>query len=177
MATDKKPRMSFDEAMDEIADIARNGDGADKFRALKMVTERESSGATLPPPMSAEEIVERLTRLMRASGSGNCQIAFRKAFSGTRRNIGDAMPDLALADISPFEKSALPRTLRQLYKQFPEIKRSGYPAGYPRNKGLEAQMTWCQKKATEILRTREENLLNNLDPDATVKHIDGPARG
>ena len=162
-----KTTITFDEAMGLISDIARNGEGPDKFRALKVAMDQQSGGVALPPPMSAEEVVERLTRIMRASGKGNCQIAYRKAFVGTRTSIGDAMPDLALADITPFEKNALPRTLRQLYKQFPSIKpRGGVPKGYPMRSGLETQTEWVQCKAVEIMRDREQTRLSGTSEEA-----------
>ena len=169
MSETKKPVMAFEEAISLIADIARDGEGADKFRALKMVMAQESGGATLPPPLSPEEVVERLTRLMRAAGSGNCQIAYRKAFAGVRKGIGEMMPNLALADISPFEKNALPKTLRQLYKQFPHITpKGGFPKGFPGGVGLEAQAEWVQCKAIEIMRDREQARLSSPIEDTAV---------
>jgi len=166
----KKPVMAFEEAITLIADIARNGEGADKFRALKMVMAQEAGGVTLPPPLSPEEVVERLTRLMAASGSGNCQIAYRKAFTRTRTGIGEAMPNLALADISPFEKNALPTSLKQLYKRFPEIvPKGGFPKGYPVRSGLEARVEWVRCKAVEILRDREQARLSSPTEDSPVK--------
>jgi hypothetical protein len=53
------------------------------------------------------------------------------------------------------DRSKLPVNLKQLYKMFPEIKRSGVPQGYPRGKGLAVVKKWCQDKATQMIIDRE----------------------
>lgn len=170
---EKKRRMTFDEAAELIEETARDGDGAQKLRALQMVMASKASSVTLPPPLSTDEVVERLARVMKAAGAANCQFAYRIAFAAAKREIFDAMPPVHESDVPAFKTQSLPMSLKQLYKQFPEVKRSGYPATYPRSHGLEAQADWCRKKALQILRTREEARLNNLEPTATVSHVTG----
>lgn len=161
-----KRRMTFEEAREEIAEIARNGEGADKFRALKMVMAEQSSTVTIPDPMTPEEKVERLARVMQPSGPIACQIAYRKAFPSSKREIFERMVRVKPDELSVFAKAEMPSTLKQLYKRFPEIKGPGFPPGFPVRGGLEARAEFCKRKALEILRDREEKKLNDISKEA-----------
>ena len=168
--SDPKKRMTFDEAMAEIEDVARNGEGAQKLRALAMIQSQESTTVALPDPLSLDEQVERISRLLRAAGPKVSQFAYRNAFASSKKSISDLMPKVELTDVPAFYKATLPKSLKQLYRQFPEIKRGGYPAGYPLKGGIEMQQLWCQRKAVEILRAREEERLKSLEPEAAIAH-------
>lgn len=167
--SDKKPLLTFDEAMEQVSDLARNGEGPDKFRALKVVLSQQGGNITLPDPMSADEVVERLSVLMRGVGPVNCQWAYKKAFPKSRMEIFEGKVRLRTTDLVSIEKDDLPKSLKQLYKKFPETKRPGYPPTYPQRGGLEAQVAWCQSKALEILRDREQVRLDNIAADASRK--------
>ena len=171
MSDEKNPKdtITFDEAMALISDIARNGEGPDKFRALKVAMSQQSGGITLPDPMSADEVVERLSRLMRGVGPANCQWAYRKAFPAAKKEIFESKVMVRNSDLNAEDIKKLPKSLKQLYKQFPETKRSGQPPGYPTRGGLEAQVQWCQEKAIEILRTRKQAIIDNVAIDAARK--------
>jgi len=164
----KPATLSFNEVMEHISEIARYGDGADKFRALKFIAAQNSETAVLPEPLTAAEVQERLARMMHPAGVANTQIAYRKAFPKTQKPLGSEFPKIEISDLDPFTKSDLPKTLKALYKQFPHIKRGGFPKGFPRNEGLEVQAIWCQKKALEMLRDREQARLEALSPIAAA---------
>ena len=149
-------KISLDEALSIVSEIARNGTGPDQFRALKMVMAQEAGTATLPEPLSDAEVIERGARLIRAMGPTAAQLAYRKAFPQSQRPINHAAPKIAEGDIAPIDKSALPINLRSLYRMFPEIKKAGVPKGFPINRGLAVQKEWCQKMAMKMILDREQ---------------------
>lgn len=169
---EKRTRLTFDEAMDLISEIARDGEGADKLRALKLAMSMEQGGSSLPEPLSDHEIEERLARLIRAVGPTGAQLAYRKAFPAAKRAIHHSAPKVTERDIAPIDKSELPGTLRSLYKMFPEVKRPGIPKGYPVNSGLAVKKAWCQKEAYKMILDREQR---KLDIIASQEPADGPA--
>lgn len=73
-------RLSLDEIQQLLTDIARNGEGADKFRALKMIATMNSAQAALPDPVSDADIVGRLVRLLKAAGYARATKAMSDAF-------------------------------------------------------------------------------------------------
>lgn len=167
----RKKRLTLDEAWDEISEIARNGEGAEKFRALKMVTNVDQANSILPAPLNDLEIQERLARLIRAAGPTCSMLAYRKAFPASKRPINYAAPRVTWDDMPVVEKDDLPKTLRQLYQRFPEIKRSGFPSGYPLKKGLIAQKEWCQKKSLEMILSIEQKRRDMIAQHADVADL------
>lgn len=168
MATDSphpKP-LTFDEAVALISEIARNGEGAEKFRALKMVMAQESASVTLPEPMSDHEIIDRLARLIRAAGPTAAQLAYRRAFPAAKTAIYKATPKIAEADVAPVEKAQLPTNLRALYRMFPEIKQGGQPKGFPRKGGLLAKKEWCQREAMKMILDKEQKRHDQVSAEA-----------
>lgn len=153
---DPKKRMSFDEILAEIEDVAQNGDGADKFRALKILMAQESSSVTLPPPMSDAEVIDRLARLIRAAGPTASQLAYRRAYPAAKRPINHSAPKIQETDVAPVDKTTLPANLRALYRMFPEVKRGGIPKGYPVHQGMAVQKKWCQEAALKMIIDREQ---------------------
>ena len=154
--SEKQP-LSLDEAIGLISDIARHGEGADRLRALKeiRVMAQETGSVTLPDPMSDAEVIERLARLIKAAGPTVAQLAYKQAFPFAKKTVHDAVPKVLESDLG-IDKSKLPVNLRQLYKMFPEIKRSGIPQGYPRGRGLAVVKKWCQDKAMQMIIDREQ---------------------
>ena len=149
--------LGLDEAIGLISDIARHGEGAERFRALKEIRAmaQEAGDTTLPDPLTDQEVIERLGRLMKAAGPTACQFAYRAAFPATQRPLKVTAPKVVLNDIL-VDRSTLPVNLKQLYRMFPEIKRSGQPQGYPHGKGLAVVKKWCQDKALRMLMDREQ---------------------
>jgi hypothetical protein len=161
-----KSKMTFDEAMGEISLIARDGEGADKFRALKMVMSQEAGSAAIPDPLNDAEIIERLSRLIRAVGPTAAMLAYRKAFPKSKRPINHVSPKLLETDVPPVDITKLPRNLRELYRMFPEIKKPGIPVGFPRGSGIAVQKEWCQKAARRMLLDREQKKLDIISFEA-----------
>ena len=166
--SDRNP-LSLDEAIGLISDIARHGEGADRLRALReiRVMAQETGSVTLPDPMSDAEVIERLARLIKAAGPTVAQLAYKQAFPHSRKTVQEAVPRLLESDLV-IDRSKLPVNLKQLYRMFPEIKRSGVPQGYPRGKGLAVVKKWCQDKATQMIIDREQGrIAEQAKPEGT----------
>ena len=159
---EKAAKISFEEAMELMSDIARNGEGADKFRALKLVMSQETSGSVLPDPLNDSEVIDRLARLMKATGPTASQMAYRRAFPHSSRPVTHAAPKVKASDIPPIDKDKLPKNLRELYRMFPEIKKPGIPMGYPAGSGLAVKKEWCNKQAIKMLIDREQSRVDMI---------------
>ena len=169
-----KNTMTLDEALALISEVARNGEGADKFRALKIVMSQESGNAALPDPLSDAEIIDRISRILKASGPTAAQLGYRKAFPHAQRPINHSAPKITEADVMPIDVTKLPRDLRSLYKMFPEIKRGGFPKGFPVNAGLAVRAEWCQKQARKMLLDREQKRFDLIAVEAAPEAPDAP---
>lgn len=168
--TDRSKRtMTFDEALELIVDVARNGDGVQKLRALKMIREEQASTVTLPGPLTVSEQIDRLSRLNLACGKRVVQLAYRKAWPKSKKDVFEQKPKLEDGDIGDYPDDELPTSLRRLYRQFPETKRAGCPPGYPQRGSLEQKVGWVRQAARDILRGREQKHLDNLSDDAARK--------
>lgn len=157
-----KPR-SVDDIAREIEEIAFNGEGTDKLRALKMLREdRGGAAITLPEPRTHQEKVSRLCRIMKAFGADLCRIAFAEAFPRTVDNLGDVAPKITEEDLTEEEETLCRRmrSLKMLYKQWPKLKRPGILPGYPVRGGEEAQTAWCQNEARKIIRDQKQSKAN-----------------
>ncbi len=144
--------------MEMISSIARDEDaGADRFRALKMLATQNTSAATLGEILSYDDMLERMTRLLKAVGPDACRVAYRRAFPQRKSHIDD---DVRLrTDDVPAEVRAQAMkvwSLRGLYKQFPEAKRNGYPRGYPAGRSSVLKKQWCQEEAIRLILDREQ---------------------
>lgn len=169
------PRTPFtlDEIIGVVSDIARDTESRDRLRALKLLTSLNSSVAAIPPPLNDDEVVERITKLMKAAGPRLCRRAYRKAYPLKERVPAydhEERDDIGEAVRKKVQKL---RTLRQYNKMFPEVKKptGGVPPGYPIGSGPEAQMEWVQSAATKILieRRRREIAIEAADIKATEK--------
>lgn len=154
----ERPRKiwTFDDLMAGISDMAENGTGAQKAAAYRMLM--SAHGGTTQPimgePLLEKDLMERLSRLMKASGKTVCQVAFGRAFPLAKGHLDD-VPTYEIDHID-YKNVKLPMTLKQLYRQFPEVKRPGFPPGYPQSRGLAMKTAWCQQKAKEIIRDRKQ---------------------
>jgi hypothetical protein len=165
------PRQSqpftLDEIIGVVSDIARDTESRDRLRALKLLTSLNSSVAAIPPPLNDDEVVERLSRLMKGAGPKLCRKAYRKTYP-----LSDRTPIFdkeELEDLGPFIKQKIKglKTLRQYNKMFPEVAKGGVPTGYPSGAGPEEQMLWLQRAATKIFIERRRKEV--ADEAAAVK--------
>jgi len=153
----KKALRSMDDILADIDAISSDPEHRDQFKALKMLASTKSSAVVLQPPLEDGEIVDRLVRVMKPAGPNLCQMAYRRAFRLNRDSIAD-MPHVGFEHL-PVESQdiiAKVRSLKSLYRQFPEIKRPGVPAGFPTGKGMHVQSEWCKQQAAKILLDREK---------------------
>lgn len=159
-----KKRKSLDDIIHDLTEISDDKDsGSDRFRALKMLAGMEGATVSLPQPMKEEDVIRDLVTLMGAAGKDLCRIAYSQSF----RRAG-AIDDVQLSveDVPPeiMQKVKRVNTLKNFYKMFPELRRPGFPAGYPQGKGPLMQQAWLRRKAAEMLRDREQ-----LKHDAMVR--------
>jgi len=163
--------LSLDEIMAMVTDIAKDPEsGADRFRALKMLASTNTAAAVLPDPMNEGEIVERLARLMRAAGRDLAQVSYQKAFPrvsskpyiATRFKLDDIPPEVQL-------RVERIRTLRALYKNYPEVKRPGFPPGYPLKRGLGVISEWCRRVAAKCELDRMQTAANAVEAEGRAR--------
>jgi hypothetical protein len=150
----RRAALSLDAVIGIVTEIAQDPESRDRLRALKLLTSLNSSSAAIPPPLTDEDVIARMRRLMKAAGSRLCLKAYRQAYPLVRRTpVFDKqeMEELGIFMRGKIEKL---KSLKQLYRMFPEIKRSGVPTTYPVGAGPEVQMEWIQKTATKILMER-----------------------
>jgi len=156
--TDTK-NISFEEALELVSDVARNGQGTAQLRALQLVLNRESGAATIPEPLGDEEKLELMSMMMQSMGQIGTQFAYSRAFPHSRRPVNHAAPKIELTDLN-MDASVLPETLAQLYRMVPEIKRGGYPPGYPVGKGVALKKAWCGREYKRIMLDRRQHELD-----------------
>lgn len=147
-----KKSLTAEEIAEEIAALAQDGEGADKRWALNILRQGQRDESALPDPLGPQEIIERLSRLMRPCGQEACQIAYRTAFPQAKKELEDTRPRVYETELPPDVLARVARlgTLKDLYRVYPATKRSGVPAGYPRGKGPEIVKKWVQAKAMHI---------------------------
>jgi hypothetical protein len=149
---------TLDEVIGIVSEIARDETDRDRFKALKMLTSLNQSVAAIPAPLTDDEIVERISRLMKGVGAKLCRKAYRKTYPLTDRT--PIFDKEEIEDLGPFIKQKVKnlKTLKQYNRMFPEVAKGGVPPGYPLGAGPEAQMEWVQRAATNIFieRRRKE---------------------
>jgi hypothetical protein len=160
--SDENGHWTVDEITRAIGEIANDSDSKDRLRALGMLSRLNSGGATVPPPLTDIEIVERLTRLMLAAGEQNCRKAYHKAFGGSTNPERLVIPKEEMEQEIEVEVRKI-SGLKTYYRMFPDIApvRGGFPQGYPHSSGPEEQITWLRGKATKILRDRKRQEIIN----------------
>jgi hypothetical protein len=148
----------MDEIIAAVSDIARDTESKDRLRAMKLLMSFNTSTAAIPPPLSDDEVVERLSRLMKGAGARLCRKAYRKTYPLSERT--PTFDKQELEELGPFIKQKIKnlKTLKQYNRMFPETAKGGVPPGYPSGAGPEAQMEWVQRAATKIFveRRRKE---------------------
>lgn len=165
MTEPNKKILSLSEILEGLSELAANGEGAQRAQAYRMLLGQGGSQVTLPDPLEQHEIISKLARLMKPAGSRLCQLAFKQAFS-RGKDINEAVE--VYAEDLELQGVKLSTTLRALYKNFPEIKKGGFPKGYPAGRSLEAKAEWCKSEHKKILIDRKQKELN---PPPEVPHV------
>ena len=156
-ASEKKTAkiLTMDEILAGLSELAQHGDGAQKSQAYRLLLGASSTAAMLPPPLSGPEIIQRMMRLMKLLGPGLTQACYRRAFP---RSNAIAKNPLSLQadslDLPPDFK--FPRTVKHLYKLFPEFKGPGFPRGFPINRGILIQREWLKDLTIKTLLARKQ---------------------
>ena len=166
-------RMTVEDVERTLSEIARS-EGTQRVQALRMLASLHSGAAALPAPLNDQEIQDRAVRLMRAMGSVLVRRCYAKAFSTVKIKVQSAIEPAGFHDLSEEDRAKVMRIrrLKHLYREFPAIKQSGTPKGFPILKSLEVQMEWCRQQAIRILRDREIKRLQAQD--AETQALDQP---
>jgi hypothetical protein len=157
MADEKKKPLSLDEVMESVSCIAQEDGHRDQFKALKLLATAQNAAIVLPEPLTRQERMDRLSRIMKGCGREDTQIAFARTFARSKQKIGEA-PSLTLDDVTPemYERVKHVTSIVTFNRAAPEVKKSGVPRGYPKGKGKVAQKAWLQKEFAKILIDREQ---------------------
>ena len=170
-------RLSYDEILQQMEEIARDPANRDQFKALKALAATQSAGIVLPDPLSPQEMIDRLSRQMKGCGIDICQRSYFRAFPNAKQELENVTvkPD----DISQemYAKYRHIKTLKRLYHAFPETKRPGFPTGFPVGKGLAVQADWCARAAAKIILDREQARADaKLDAPPDIPETPEPAQ-
>lgn len=160
MSDSEKPRpMDMDEVKRNLEAIARDPNHRDHFKALKMLSAEETASVVLPDPLSYDEVVERLIRVMKPCGRDACHTAYHSAFGTSHRDI-NLPPEFTAEDLTEEEMKIVANvtSIPVLYKTFPETKQNRVPKGYPVGKGMIAQRDWLRRAAIKILVDKRQKL-------------------
>lgn len=144
-------RLSMDEIMDLITEVARDGDGADKFRALKLLHSMQSVTASLPSPKNDDEIQHYLKIIFPACGKENVDSARRHTFNLKADSMDMEVDEVSGVPLDRRERINKIVTVRDFYNLFPWMKRRGVPKGYPgKSLGLARRTRWLRQRALDI---------------------------
>lgn len=148
--------MNLGEITETLTDIARNGEGADRIRALKMLQAMHSGGTQIPVPMSDDEVVRDLAVLIRCAGTRNLQLAMKRATGHERTPVTIAF-DIAHAPPEIQERARRITSVKKLYAAFPILKGGGVPKGYPMKGSKEDRAKFCQHEALKCYLSQERD--------------------
>lgn len=138
----------------QIRDLAQSGEGADRRWALKVLREETQGETAFQKPLTDQEVVDRLARMMRGAGIGLTRAAYIKAYGTYKATVEGTLPEMGNLDI---DVEDLPKTLKQYYTRYPDFKRPGYPEGYPLKDPVR-QMLFIQKLSIEREKERRDML-------------------
>lgn len=158
MSEEQKRRLTPDEIIDEIHQLAKTGDDSNKRWALKMLAPEESNSHYLVEPLGVHEVKERGVRMMRAWGMALTQMMWNTAFAGSQQRAptddldisanDDMIPPDALVYVNKMTR------VKHLYVLAPELKRPGTMAGTPSRGGKAAIARFVQKEARKVVIER-----------------------
>lgn len=152
-----KKRLSLDEILDRVSEIAQSESGPDGFRALKMLASMEQATVVIPPPLEDWEVVDRMMRLMHGAGPQLTQAAYARAFPKIAKKVlEEKRADLSKATREQRAEAHKITSLKLLNRKYPECKVKGTPKGYPQRGSVAQKVRWCQDTALKIMLEREE---------------------
>lgn len=149
---DRQP-MTADEIQLQIEDLARHGDGADKRWALGKLRQGEEARLAVPPPLTEEEVDERVGRILVTLPKDRIRRILNKylATPGNKFHFVPDPPSKPQADI-------FPRSLQKLYQLYPEAKSIPNFTRYyhqSRCEGTESLHRWLAEKASWLETQRK----------------------
>ena len=154
-----KAPMTMAEILAGISDLARNGEGAQRAQAYRMLLGANSGTQGKAEKLDGVEIKARMVRLMRLMGPSMTQNCYHTAFR-SRKMVAQAAPLVRVEDLNLPPDYKFPRTVTELYKLFPEHKRPGVPRGYPIGKGVLIQRDWLKEITLKTLRANRQRELD-----------------
>ena len=149
MSAPTKKRLSVEEIVDEIHELARNGEGAAQRWALQQLSAGNAS-LTIPPPMTDDEVIDRLSRLNRGAGFELAKRGFSRAYPAGSP-VSWTMARQKGVDY-------LPTTLKELYALFPDAPMdplTGAPPGYPETTIKLVKKRWIAEYADELRKAKD----------------------
>lgn len=159
-------RMSAQEITGEIERLAREGEGADKRWALRVLYgEAAPTRVTLPPPLTGPEIISRFERLMIPGYQEFVRIAYKNSY-GKHRSADDPVAHVNTEQLPETvrQKALAIRSIHALHKAFPELKTAGRKVGYPILAGPLVRQQWCQQQAMRAYADQMARDLSQPEP-------------
>lgn len=152
-------RLSTDQILDAIHEVARDGEGADRRWALNQLKAQEVSVAVDKPKTEAE-VIERIARQLRGVGLERAKDCFRAAYPV-------AIP-LQWTEAKKRGKTYVPITVAELVELFPETPVDAFhdPVGYPKSGSQLAKKRWIADKAVEMNDARKAREREAVKDDA-----------
>lgn len=150
-----KKLMTMTEILEGLSELARTGEGAQKSQAFRLLLNANIGTQQKSETLDGMEIKSRMVRLMRLMGASMTQSCYQTAFK-TRKMVAHAAPLVRMEDLNLPPDYKFPRTVRELYKLFPEHKRPGVPRGYPIGKGVLIQREWLKEITLKTLRANAQ---------------------
>lgn len=172
---DRKP-LTPEEVRQLIEDVARSGEGASQLRALLALSSEQVKESVLPAPLNEDEVIDRLSRLNVMAGIKCARLAMVRAFP-KRIAASKLVQSLAGKFADEIDQTKLPRTLKALYRAYPEIRQPGYPKGFPVHGSPEKQKEWCHSVAIKIEVERKQSAViaaeDQINSDFVINELKG----
>ena len=170
-APPKSGLLSTAEILEGIHELARSGEGADRRWALRILTEGQTTAITLPDPMDDDEVITRMSMMMKGAGARLTQISYRRAFPNVRVGTmlgGDLPYDEATDEMRRI--AARITSLKLLNKKFPEANVGHVPKGFPTGRSLAVKADWCREQALKLLVERERKERQSATKEIEAAH-------
>jgi hypothetical protein len=145
-------RLSLEQIESALSELALNGTGNEKIRALALL--RKDQPATtvgvVPAPLNDAEKVDFLAMLLGSVGPFVHRLATSKAFGRRQPSELKLKASLEQLPIEIREKIKRITSVAVLYRTVPELKKPGRPHGFPVSGGPMAKRQFVQNLATEF---------------------------
>lgn len=158
MSEDKKRRLTDEEVLEGISEIANDPEaGAQRLRALQILRSQNAATVFLPTIRADGEVIDRLARVMKGAGAELTQVAYQKAFPNAKQTSDYSKKTTYATATEDMKQQAAPYiTLKKLRKGFPELTGIGVPKGYPLGRSVAVKADWCRNQALMMLVERHE---------------------